>query len=92
MLSMTLFCVSTIELNTNLLINMHVNTELQLQNKSTACGCQRLAMGFLIEVKKSKSKYGHNSEKNTFWIVSLESMDCSFDSEHAFRGSSKYLQ
>ena len=50
-------------------------------NKSTACGCQRSAVGCLIEGKKSTSKKGHNSEKqkhfelsllivwNAFWIV-----------------------
>ena len=35
---------------------------------------------------------GHNSEKNAFWIVSLDGMDCSLDSEDTFLFSSKYLQ
>ena len=32
-------------------------------DKSTACGCQCLAVGCLIEDKKSKSKKGRNSAK-----------------------------
>ena len=31
--------------------------------KSTACGCQCLAVGHLIEDKISKPKEGHNSEE-----------------------------
>ena len=39
----------------------------------------------VLENNKSKSKKGHNSEKkNTLKIVSLDSMDCSLDSEHIF--------
>ena len=51
-----------------------------MKNKSTACWCQGSASGCLIEGKMSKSKKGHNSEKNAFLIVSL--MDCSLDSDH----------
>ena len=33
-------------------------------NKSNACGCQRSAVGCLkVDKKSSKSKKGHNSEK-----------------------------
>ena len=32
-------------------------------NKTTSCRCQHLAVGCMIEDKKSKSKKGHNSEK-----------------------------
>ena len=46
----------------------------------------------MIEDKKSKTKNGHNSEKNAFLTVSLDSMDSSLDSEHILRVSSKYLQ
>ena len=35
------------------------------------------------------SRLGH---KNVFLIVSLDSMDCSLDSEHILRVSSKFLQ
>ena len=38
----------------------------KMSNKSIACGCQRSAVGCLIEDKKSKSKKGHNSEIMTF--------------------------
>ena len=54
-------------------------------NKSTACRCQRSAVECLIEDKKLKK--GHNSEKNAFRIVSLDSMNCSLDSEHIFCNS-----
>ena len=33
--------------------------------------CQRLAVGCLIEDKKSKSKKGHNSDKNAFQLSPL---------------------
>ena len=37
------------------------------ENESTTCGCQRLAVGCLIQDKKSKSRKGHYSgEKNDF--------------------------
>ena len=39
------------------------------------------------------AKKGHNSEKKrAFWIVSLDRMDCSLDSEHILQVSSKFLQ
>ena len=41
--------------------------------------------------KKSRSKNWHNSEKNAFWIVSLDSMDCSLDSELIFQVSGKNI-
>ena len=47
-----------------------------------------MAVRCLIEDKKSKSKKGQNSDKTAFWIVSLDSMDCSFDNEHIFQVSS----
>ena len=62
------------------------------QDKSTACGCQRSAVVFLIEDKKSKSKRGIILKKDAFWIVSLDSMDCSLDSEHILRLPSRYLR
>ena len=34
--------------------------------KINACGCQRSAVGCLIEDKKSKSKEGHNPVKYAF--------------------------
>ena len=39
-------------------------------NKSTACGCQCSAVGYLIEDKKSKSKKTHNSEKKMHFELS----------------------
>ena len=48
---------------------MHVNTDLQLENKSMRV--QTLGHGCLIEVKKSKSKQGHNSEKMLFELSPL---------------------
>ena len=62
-------------------------------NKSTACRCQRLAVGCLIEDKKSKSKKEHNSEKKKIILnCLLSSMNCAWDSEHILKVSSKYLQ
>ena len=46
----------------------------------------------LIEEKMSKSKRGHKSEKDAFYIVSIDSMNCSLDSEHIPRVLSKYIQ
>ena len=40
-----------------------------LGNKSTACGCQRSAVGCLIVDKKSKSKNGHHSEKKILFLI-----------------------
>ena len=39
-----------------------------------------------------KSDVAEINEIMGFWIVSLSSMDCSLDSEHILRVSSKYLQ
>ena len=39
-------------------------------NKSTACRCPRLAVGCLIEDKKSKSKRGNNSENKMHFELS----------------------
>ena len=50
-------------------------------NKSTANGYQRSTVMCWVVDKKSKSKNGHNSYKNTFRVISLGRMDCSFDSE-----------
>ena len=52
----------------------HVKTRACLgkgSNKSTACGCQRSAVGCLIEVKKLKSKKGHISENKMHFEYSL---------------------
>ena len=57
---------------------------LEFKFKCTACRCQRLAVGYLIEDTKSKSKKEHNSVKMHFelsplivrialWIVNIYS-------------------
>ena len=67
-------------------------TDNSTKHKSTPCECQRSAVGCLIEEKESKSKTGHNSARNAFSIVPLDSIDYPLESEHILRVSSKYLQ
>ena len=57
-------------------------------NKSTSCRCRCSAVACLIDDKKFKSKKQHNSKKKNR-IVSLDSMDCSLDSEHILPVSNK---
>ena len=45
-----------------------------------------------IDVKKCQSFYMSKKKKNAFRVVSLDGIDCSLDSEHMFRVSSKSLQ
>ena len=54
------------------------------RDKSTACGCQHLAVGCLKEDKKSKK--GHNSEiKCILNCLPICSIDGSLNSEHIIR-------
>ena len=83
-------CVGKDDLNTNLNSLQHVIK--RKGNKRTACRCQHSAVGCLIQDKKSKSKRGLTfKKKNAFWIVSLDIMDCSLDSEHILRALSSVI-
>ena len=58
-------------------------------NKSTACGCQCLAVAAF---RKFKLKKGHNFVKKNWRITSPTGMGSPFDSEQLLWVSSKFLQ